>query len=435
MGIADVYQQINKQLEKNQQTYHGDRERWHILREVLNWIGQPDRHLKLIHVVGTDGKGSTGAMTAAVLRGAGYRTGHFSSPAILDDREMIQLNGEAIRETDFITSYRRILKALEKHGGQVNTLTKFEWWTLIAIDYFYHHEVQFAIVEAGLAGLCDATNAIAAPLIVAFTKIDLDYEANDTDRISEITQDKAGAIKPGAVVINYPGQASDVTKVLQSRAQEVGAHWYDGDKPSITIIRSTPTGLVLNVDHYKQLQLPLTGSYQVKNLAIVLEIVRVLRKHGTRIPVADLAQALANMKVRGRMEYDAKNNILYDGAHNPSEIENLVTSLHAWHLEAKPVYVLGLMKDKNWRDILEQLLPDTDQVIAVKPATPQGMSADELAAKIVMQSNVNVEIADDPEAAINLARRVRKDTKRLIVVTGSFYTLRAIHAGGFTLNE
>ena len=130
------------------------------------------------------------------------------------------------------------------------------------------------------------------------------------------------------------------------------------------------------------------------------------------------------------MEFDAERNILYDGAHNPDGIISLVASIRSWHLPFKPVVVLGLLKGKNYHDMLEELLPHVDTVIAVTPDSDRAMSADELAAKIVMMSNVDVEIADDPSAAITLARRVRESSEALILVTGSFYTLRAIESEG-----
>lgn len=206
----------------------------------------------------------------------------------------------------------------------------------------------------------------------------------------------------------------------------MGAKWNTHPKPAITIVKSSPRGLELNADQFEGLKLSLTGAYQANNLSTVLQIVTVLKERGYTIEDVAVAEALAHVKIKGRMEFDEKRNILFDGAHNPDGIISLVAAIRSWHLPFKPVVVLGLLQGKQYHDMLEELLPHVDTVIAVTPDSDRAMSADELAAKIVMMSNVDVEIADDPSAAITLARRVRESSEALIVVTGSFYTLRAI---------
>ena len=178
--------------------------------------------LRVIHIVGTNGKGSTGVMLAKILVTAGYQVGHFSTPAILNDREVITTNGEMISEADFVSSYQRVLEEVTAHGGDEDTLTKFEWWTLIALDHFARKEMDFVILEAGVGGLRDATNVIEKPLVVAFTKISYDHVGLLGNDLLEIAQDKAGAIKPGASIVNYPGQDIEVYHLLHDKAEEVG---------------------------------------------------------------------------------------------------------------------------------------------------------------------------------------------------------------------
>jgi dihydrofolate synthase/folylpolyglutamate synthase len=191
--------------------------------------------------------------------------------------------------------------------------------------------------------------------------------------------------------------------------------------------------LVLNADQLENLHLSLTGAFQANNLSTGLQIVTGLRSKGGEIKDQEVATALAHVKIPGRMEYDAERYLLLDGAHNPEGIRALVASLRAWHLPFKPTVVLGLMKDKNSNEMLEELLPHVGTVIAVTPeaAPEKAMTADALAAEIVMMSNVDVEIADDPSAAVQLARRVRESSQALIIVTGSFFTLRAVQSEGF----
>ncbi|WP_373383361.1 UDP-N-acetylmuramoyl-L-alanyl-D-glutamate--2,6-diaminopimelate ligase [Weissella confusa] len=430
MGTAETYQQITKKMDGPWRVRPEAGNRVGMLQEILRWMGHPESKLRVIHIVGTNGKGSTGVMLAKILVTAGYKVGHFSTPAILNDREVITTNGEMISEADFVSSYTRVLEEVTAHGGDEDTLSKFEWWTLVALDYFARKEMDFVILEAGVGGLRDATNVIEKPLVVAFTKISYDHVGLLGNDLLEIAQDKAGAIKPGASIVNYPGQDIEVYHLLHDKAEEVGAIWNPHPKPVITIVQSSPSGLVLNADQFEGLKLSLTGAYQANNLSTVLQIVTVLKSRGFEIKDVDVAEALAHVKIQGRMEFDAERNILYDGAHNPDGIISLVASIRSWHLPFKPVVVLGLLKGKNYHDMLEELLPHVDTVIAVTPDSDRAMSADELAAKIVMMSNVDVEIADDPSAAITLARRVRESSEALILVTGSFYTLRAIESEG-----
>lgn len=430
MGTAETYQQITKKMDGPWRVRPEAGNRVGMLQEILRWMGHPESKRRVIHIVGTNGKGSTGVMLAKILVTAGYKVGHFSTPAILNDREVITTNGEMISESDFVSSYKRVLEEVTAHGGDEDTLSKFEWWTLVALDYFARKEMDFVILEAGVGGTRDATNVIEKPLVVAFTKISYDHVGLLGNDLLEIAQDKAGAIKAGASIVNYPGQDIEVYHLLHDKAEEVGAIWNPNPKPVITIVQSSPSGLVLNADQFEGLKLSLTGAYQANNLSTVLQIVTVLKSRGFEIKDVDVAEALAHVKIQGRMEFDAERNILYDGAHNPDGIISLVASIRSWHLPFKPVVVLGLLKGKNYHDMLEELLPHVDTVIAVTPDSDRAMSADELAAKIVMMSNVDVEIADDPSAAITLARRVRESSEALILVTGSFYTLRAIESEG-----
>lgn len=437
MSVNDLYEQINQQMNRHEGAHIGDQERWHILREVIAWIGHPDEKLKFIHIVGTDGKRATGAMTAAILNTAGYKTGRFTTPAIMNDCDMVLVDDEPISKAQFVRSFERILFEIKRHGGDIATLSRFEWWFLIAVDYFRREEVKFVVLEAGMDGTCDPTNAILDPLIVAFTHIDYDYKAGQTpesDSLESIAIDKSGSIKPGSVVVNMPGQDHEITRVLKRVADEQGAKWYN-KRPKMTLMRTDAMGMVLKLNDDVEMRLSVVGSDHLKNLSNVLQIIGFLQEKGAHISMVNIAESLAHLKVAGHMAYDEAHNILFDGADSVTTMEHLVSSLKSWHLQAKPIFVLGLRKDENWREILDMVLPVTDQVIAVTPAHHEGMHADELAAKIVMESNVNVEVADDSTAAINLARRARRDTKRLIVVTGSPYTLRAINKEGLTFDD
>ncbi len=296
----------------------------------------------------------------------------------------------------------------------------------MALVYFDQKDLDFVILEANFGGAQDATNAITNPFMVIFTKISTDHLGRLGKNLHEIAEIKAATIKKDALVISYPGQDLEVEKVLREKTVAVGAIWNDQPKPQITVLNSSPKGIHLNVNQMHELYLSLTGNYQANNLSTVIAALNMLETHGFAIEKDKAAQGLAYVKIKGRMEYDADRNILFDGAHNPEGIRGLVASLRSWHLPFKPTVILGLMDNNHVHEILEELLPQVATVIAVTPDNERGLSADALAAQAVLMSNVDVEIADDPSAAIQLARRMRESSRSLIVVTGSFYTLRAI---------
>ncbi|WP_243198168.1 bifunctional folylpolyglutamate synthase/dihydrofolate synthase [Weissella diestrammenae] len=397
-----------------------------MIREILSWLGNPDTKLRIIHIAGTNGKGSTGAMLANVLNENGYRVGHFSAPAVNDDRDVITMDGAVIAMSDVVSIVKDIITQVKKHGGNFSTLGKFEWWVLIALVYFGKRESDFVVLEAGRGGHIDATNAILNPYMVVFTKISLDNIGITGKTLVQVAKDKAEIIKPGALVVSYPGQDLDVLKILKNKTISAGATWNPLQTPTITVLSSEPQGLHLNINDLQDLYLSLTGNYQANNLNTVVQVIDLLRSKGFRLAKDRTATALAHVSIPGRMEYNADRNILYDGAHNPEGMRALANAIRAWHLPFKPTFVLGLMDDKNAHEMIDEVTAVAATIIAVTPDQKGAMTADELAAYVVMNANVDVEIADDPSAAVQLARRNRESSKSLIVVTGSFFTLHAI---------
>jgi len=397
-----------------------------MIREILSWLGNPDKKVRMIHIAGTNGKGSTGAMLAKVLNENDYHVGHFSAPAVNDDRDVISVDGEVIDEASVVQIVREIGDQIKQHGGDFTTLGKFEWWVLIGLVYFSKRELSFVVLEASNGGHIDATNAILNPFMVVFTKISLDNIGISGKTLEQVATDMAEIIKPGALVVSYPGQDLEVLRILKDKAANVEANWNTLPTPNITVLSSAPQGLHLNINDLTDIYLSLTGNYQANNLNTVVQIIELLRSKGFRLAKDRTASALAHVSIPGRMEYNADRNILYDGAHNPVGISALANSIKAWHLPFKPTFVLGLMNDKNAHDIIDEIARVAATIIAVTPDEEGAMTADELAAYVVMNANVDVEIADDPSAAIQLARRNRESSKALIVVTGSFFTLRAI---------
>ena len=171
--IERRYQKLLGQL--NQAMLANNHQRVPLLRRIMAHLGHPDHYYHVIHIAGTNGKGSTGAMLSSVLQAQGYRVGRFSSPAINDAREQLQFNGTWISPADFIDTYHEILPVLKNMGLAASDVSVFEWFFLISVVWFRNQNVQWAVIEAGLGGLYDATNALASPQLTVFTKIALDH--------------------------------------------------------------------------------------------------------------------------------------------------------------------------------------------------------------------------------------------------------------------
>ena len=426
MTVHEEYLKTIKKFDKSWKVVHEDR--LPLLKEIISWLDYPDKNLQIIHIAGTNGKGSTGEMLNEVLIAQGYNVGHFSSPAVYTNREQILYNDEQITETVFLKYFQKIYRIIQKHGKKLADVSYFEWWTLIALVYFADQKVDFVVLEVGLGGKQDATNVIEDALLDIFTKISYDHQQILGDSLKKITEIKADIIKPGATVISYNGQESEVKKILQSQTQKIGATWYDGKSPIITTLSSAPTGTRVRVNGEYELMLGLAGQYQVLNLNTTLQAIDALRSLGYEISQTAIEQGISVANLPGRMEFDAEHNILRDAAHNPDGISALLASMHAWKMPFKPTIILGILRDKNYLAMIESLLPQVDRIIAVTPANPsRALTADELAAQILeMDTDVEVAVADDPTAAITLARQIRESSETMIIITGSFYTLRAV---------
>ncbi|WP_294977048.1 bifunctional folylpolyglutamate synthase/dihydrofolate synthase, partial [uncultured Leuconostoc sp.] len=368
------------------------------------------------------------AMMGAVLQANGYSYGRFSSPSILSAREQICVDDEMISKIDFVNYYERVIKCFKFNGVSANYLTYFEYFTIISLLYFVDHQVDFVLFEAGLGGLRDATNAIDTPLLTVFTKISIDHQNLIGRNLTEIAENKAAIIKKGTWVIDYAGQDLTARKVLKSKTEVVGAKWFEYQQDQIIIANTTPSGMDLIINGTPGYFLSMSGAFQVHNFSIVLQIKAALNDMGYTFVQDKTRKGLANVNLVGRMNYHQASNILFDAAHNVDGINGLVSALNAWHLKIKPTLILGVLKDKDYHEMLDTIVPVVQRIITVTPNNKtRALSAEELAAELLTNyQNIDVEIANDASAAISLAMRVRESSQALIVVTGSFYTLSAI---------
>jgi dihydrofolate synthase/folylpolyglutamate synthase len=387
-------------------------------------VGNPQEKFKTIHVAGTNGKGSSSHMIAAILASAGYRTGLYTSPHLVDFRERIRINGEQISEQfviDYVNSQKDLIEEIQP--------SFFEATVALAFDYFAKEEVDIAIIEVGLGGRLDSTNIIS-PEVCLITNIGMDHMNLLGDTLEEIAGEKAGIIKPNKPVIiseTNPISAS----VFQAKAQLEDAPIIFADQ-EITAFRLEKDALVQRIQiekasETKEYKLDLTGSYQVKNIVGVLAVVDQVRLKGFAISDEQLSHALANVQkltgFQGRWQTLSTDPlIICDTGHNEDGIKEVIKNLsevsyHKLHV------VIGAMKDKDLDHMLPYLPKDAIYYFS-NPDMPRAMEATELAEK-ALSYGLSGKVSGSVIQALNDAKEAYMQGD-LIFVGGSNFVVAEV---------
>ena len=414
------FEQIINSLDRSWRIF--DSNRINLLGEVLNWLENPDSNFKTIHIAGTNGKGSVGAIISTILSEQDFKVGHFSSPYVVSDLEQITINQKQISEEQFVDIYKKILKTLEKHQQTSDYLSYFEWMTLIALCFFEESKIDFAVIEVGVGGVDDATNILTSSQMEVFTKITLDHTDLLGDSIEEITEKKAQIIKQGSYVVVDSKMNETASKIIREVAIKKQAIIVDTQLPKITLINSNPTGLDLTIDNL-QVHLNLFGNYQIDNLMTSLITIKQLEKLNDFIVTDEtLVIALNKVKIEKRDYYDQEDNILYSSSHNFDGINGLVETIQSWNLKVKPNLILGILKDKNYQSMIDKIAPIVGDIICVTPAYPNQdrvLTANQLAKEITDK-------LPDKQVSIANLESVVTNNQQFTIATGSIYTLRAL---------
>ncbi len=347
--------------------------------ELLCRMGNPEQELKLIHITGTNGKGSTAAMLSSMLLAAGYRTGLFTSPYLERVNEEIQINGRSISDDalDQAAAQTRLFAdQMEDHP------TEFEMLVCTALFYFARQRCDIVVLEVGMGGLRDATNAIPAPEVAVMTAISLDHIGILGETVEEIAAEKAGIIKPGCDVV-LAAQLPSVESVVQRVCQQQGCSILVAD-PEVML--QTPT-LSIEGLHFsyrgERLSLPLLGRHQLQNAAAALAAVERLRGRGWKISQDAMRQGLAATIWPGRLERLLERPFfLVDGAHNPQGADTLAKTLSELFPGETFLFLVGVLADKDRREMLSSLLPLAERFITITPDNPRALPAGQLAEEL-----------------------------------------------------
>ncbi|MBR5047194.1 MAG: bifunctional folylpolyglutamate synthase/dihydrofolate synthase [Eubacterium sp.] len=371
---------------------------------LLDILQHPEKELKIIHAAGTNGKGSTLAFLAGILQAAGYRVGRYISPTIQCYEERFQINDRFISGDRLDTYFRDIEEASDKMSGEGRqTPTIFEVETAIALEYFRDERVDYALIETGMGGLLDATNVIEHPYLTILTSISEDHKAFLGDSLEEIALHKAGIIKRNVPVILAPNKKV-VNDLVENTARKLEAPFIRIRNEDISHLLDTPTGSSFRyLGEAYDIKLP--GCHQVENAVTAIQAALLIRKmSGSGIPGPDdIREGLNSTRWPGRLELIREDPPFYmDGAHNPDGARRLACFLQKHFTKGKIVYIMGVLRDKEYTRMLDYLMPLAARVYVFTPANQRGLEAGKLA-EAVASCHVPVTICDNVNEAVKKA--------------------------------
>lgn len=392
------------------------------IRALMEELDNPQDDLRIVHIAGTNGKGSILSYTKNILMDAGYRVGCYSSPSVFGYLERFQIDGERMTESEFPELVRKVKDAADRMTAKgLNHPTVFELETAIAFEYFKERNCDYVMLETGMGGDLDSTNVIKSPLVCAFASISMDHIGILGNTLREIATCKSGIIKPGAAVVTGP-QDPEAMEVLETAAESMGC-------------RITRTEDCIRKEHTTEGQtflykgreyfIQLLGRHQLRNAAVAIEVASALQRTGAAVTEENIRNGLAKTRWPGRLEIIRKDSKIWilDGAHNAAAAECLAETLPECWPDTKFTAVTGVFRDKEYSKIAEILSGVLDHAICIDlPDVGRSLPKEELAA-VYEKVGVKSDVSDSIETAIKEA------TSDAVLVTGSLSLLRSAKDG------
>ncbi len=399
-------------------------------RELLKAMGNPQKDLKFIHVAGSNGKGSTCAMLDNILRSSGYRVGLYTSPYIQEFNERMQVNGVNIEGNKLAALTERvkaIAESMEDHPSQ------FELVTAIAMQFFKEEKCDIVVLEVGMGGALDSTNVIDAPEVAVITNIGLEHTEYLGDTLEKIAATKSGIIKSGAHCVCYDG-APEVTQVITNVCKEKNVPLTCVDFSKLELVSETLEGQDIRFMG-RPYRLNLLGEHQLHNCCVVMEVADALRKRGWNISEEALSNGLATVKWPARLEILSKKPLfLLDGGHNPQCAEALSASLKNILGGRKAVFLMGVLADKDYKQVLDFVKPYASEFVCLTPFSERALSAYKLAeylesigvkaTAVPGSAEPSHDVSEEAKAALALGLEMAREAAGedgVIVCFGSLY--------------
>ena len=390
-------------------------------QELLSKMGNPEKKLKFVHIAGTNGKGSTAAMTASILQQAGYRVGLYTSPYIYRFHERMQINGEQISDEDLcaVTEYVKPFA-----DSMAESPTEFELVCCIAFEYFLRQNCDIVVLEVGMGGAFDATNVIECPEVAVITNIGLDHTDVLGSTLEEIAATKAGIFKEGGNAVIYRGTPG-VEKVFETVCAQRNVTLRKADFDGLNLISHGLEGQVFDCGERKGLFLPLLGIHQLKNAAVVLSIIDTLIAKGWNITEAQIRQGLQQANWPGRFDIVSRDPLfIIDGGHNPQCIEALVVNIRDYLAGKRVIALTGVLADKDYADMYKPVMPYVQEFVCVTPPNPRKLEAAELAKHLQSVGAKAAACASIDEGVRKARELAGKDG--VVLCFGSLYTIGSI---------
>ena len=387
------------------------------MRELCSRLGNPQDELRFVHIAGTNGKGSVLAYVSTILKEAGYRVGRYLSPTITDYRERFQIDGRFITQSGLCKYLEQVKEAAEAIVAEGKPQpTPFEVETAVAFLYFLDKKCDIVVLETGLGGALDATNVVKTTVAAVFASISMDHMAILGDTPEKIALVKAGIMKDRCYVVTAR-QDPAVAKILKQAALLRKCKLYTADAERAKQVYYGVTKQRFTYAGYKNLEISMLGKFQIENAVVAVETIQVLAKAGFPVKEEALRRGLLLTSWPGRFSVIGKKPLfIADGAHNEDASRRLAESLQFYFAEKKMIFILGMLKDKEYEKVINNTCNMAEHIITVTPPIRErAMPAYELA-QAVRECNGNVTVADSVPEAVEIAYLLASREKDAVIV-------------------
>lgn len=374
------------------------------IRELCKRMGDPQKGLTFVHVAGTNGKGSVCTYIASILKNAGYCIGRYISPVIFDYRERIQVNDRSITKKALCQGIEEIKRVCDRMTAEDLTHpTAFEIETVLGFWYFRQKNCDIVVLETGMGGLLDATNVVENTAVAVLTSISMDHMNFLGKSLEQIAIHKSGIIKSGCYVVSA-SQDPKAMAVIQKRAVELGCPLTAVTVKNINNIRYGLERQYFDYGNYRRLEIALAGKYQIENAALAVDALAALGEKGYTVTETQLRKGLAEARWPGRFTIIKKHPLfIADGAHNEDAVKRLAESIEFYFTNRKIIFIIGVLKDKEFEKIIALTHSYAEHIITVTPPeNPRALPAFELA-KEAAKVHPSVTAVDSLEEAVEMS--------------------------------
>lgn len=387
------------------------------IRRLCRELSDPQDKLRIIHIAGTNGKGSVGAFLNSILSKAGYRTGRYVSPAVMDYLEKIQADNKNISEKDFAFYTEKVKKAVESVTAKgFPHPTVFEIETAIAFCYFADKNCDVVLIEVGMGGRNDATNIIKKSVLSVITSISLDHTQILGSTIEQIAYEKAGIIKCGGNVVTI-SQNSQVTDIIRNVCHEKKAYLRISKIYNISEYSYSDGVQSFTYNDYENAKIHMLGKFQTENAALAIDACEVLMQEGFDISRENIYDGLYNASWPGRFEIirNEKPLFIIDGAHNAAAAVRLRETIDIYFRDSSITYIMGTFKDKAYDENVRLTAKRAGKIFTVSPSGNRGLDAN-LLSETIRQYNPNVVTTENIKDAVERSMKEKSD---VVIAFGS----------------